>query len=218
MESYVRIVGANIREVGRELYDKETGIHTAIWGVGDHSDGDLWLQTNEFTSDNQTLDRQIKGMTLTHGGDEPEAYECAFSELAKAASEVKIAQPNSKVATIFIGDSVPHGMEGGYDRDDGCPKQVDYKQSLAHLKAVSDIFYFVGCSEEERMTRLQKKLVDPQSPNEKFIQLGNMVEDLPQLLIASIKLTRDIGSFGDYLKQLPGDQAGRIAGYLGSGK
>mgnify|MGYP001582616167 CR=1 FL=1 len=219
MEPYIEVVKNNIREVGRELYNKETGINVAIWGVGDHSDGQLWLQRNDFTSNNQTLDGQIRRITLTHGGDAPEAYECGFSELAKAASKVKAEHPNSKVVAIFIGDSVPHGMEGfreGYRniRDDGCPRQVDYRQSLAHLKAATDIFYFVGCNKDQIMTGLQQKLINPQRPAEKFIPLGNMVGDLPQLLIAAIKQTRDPASMMNYLKQLGGPQANRIAGYL----
>ena len=65
---------------------------------------------------------------------------------------------------------------------------------------------------------LQKTLIDPTKPNERYVPLGSMVGDLPELLIATIKQTRDPAHLADYLKQLgAGDpsKAGRVGGYLG---
>ena len=215
MEPYIQIVRNNIQAVGKELFDKETGINLAIWGIGDHSDGRNWQQTNEFTSNQRTLEEQIGGIIPTNGGDTPEAYECAFRELAQAASEVKARHPQSKIATIFIADSIPHGMEGSRYGDSGCPHQVDYRVTLPHLKATTDLFYLVGCSEEREMERLQRTLISEQSPNEKYIPLRNMVADLPALLIAAITQVRNPVHMQAYLKQLESGQAGRVREYLG---
>lgn len=213
MVPYIKIVQDNILGVGRELFDNETGINLAVWGIGDHFDGRDWLQTNNFTSNTRTLDEQVRGIRPTSGGDIPEAYECLFKELARAASDVKTGHPTSKIAAIIIGDSIPHGMEY-MDGDSGCPAQVDYRITLPHLKATADLVYLVGCSKDSDMVKLQRTLIDEQSPNQKYIPLGSMVTDLPALLIAAITQIRNPAHMEAYLKQLDSGQAGRVMNYL----
>lgn len=221
MEKYLQAVRGNVREVSERLFDEETGINIAVWGVGDHIDGPLWLQTNGFASTYQTLDEQLRKMRVAYGEDAAEAYECAFKRTAMVASKTREKHASSKIAVVFIGDSIPHGMmlpDGSRQReytDNGCPEQVDYRQTLPHLKATTDLLYLVGCSPDAGMTALQRTLINPQSPNERFIPLGDMVSDLPALLIAAIKQARDPVHMEAYLRGLGSGERTRVAGYLG---
>ncbi len=213
MERYIDVVKQNIKAVGEELLEKEKGTHLSVWGIGDHWEGTL-LQTNNYTTSQEEFSKQIGGIHRFDGVDDAEAYECAFKRLAVAAYDDKKNYPGSKIATIFIGDSLPHRMKGQIFSDNGCPDGVDYKQELLKLTSTTDLFYFIGCSDRSMATSLQESLINADDPNQKFIHLGKMVEDVPPLLIAAIKLMRNPVSVQDYLRQLPPGQGGRIAGYL----
>ena len=96
MSSYIGAVQDNIATVAKEVFDQEEGIEAAVWAVGDHTDGPGWLEKNDPTNNYQELKRQIDSIQPTHGGDAPEAYECAWNQLARYTSDLKGENPGVK--------------------------------------------------------------------------------------------------------------------------
>ena len=136
-----------------------------------------------------------------------------LESISKIHVGFKRRKARSKVAVFFIGDSVPHGAKELQHEDNGCPEQVNYQRALAALKASADKFSFVSCGGDEYMNRLQRKFIDDNNPNESFLDLGTMVNDLPELAIAAIKEVRSPKAKEAYLKRLEladGSKAGRI--------
>jgi hypothetical protein len=177
-------------------------------GVGDHCDGANVLQMYALTADAAEAQGSIDSIVGTHGGDEPEAYECMAVALAK---RLPVESAGRKRAVVLVGDSVPHGMN-----NDPCENNVDYAAAFEALKTLCDAFYLVGC--EPQMYSQQRKLIDPKKKDrEQFIPLGKMVDVLPTLLAALAKKTESEKALVDYLKlverQNP-DAARKVSGLL----
>jgi len=228
MNKHIDAVYEKVKEVGKELFINEQGINMALWGVGDHGEyfgpeefmqahtfkSGMYLQSNIFTSGTNSLETAIGNLERTSGGDIPEAYECALKAAGEDIYRLKNEKPGSNFATVLIIDSIPHGMNQTIYTDRGCPDGVDYKKSLLDLSLVSNYFWVVGCSEDKDMIELQKQLINPQDPHQKFIQLGDMSKDLHYLIIAGVKQMRNPQSALDYLKALPADTSKRVSEYL----
>lgn len=208
MDSYIGVVRDNIGDVTKVLLDGKTDLRLSINGIGDHCDGQDWIQMYALSSDPAEVRGSIEDIVMTSGGDEPEAYECLALQLAQ-----RIPRDSNlrKRAVVLIGDSVPHGLT-----DACCVKGVDYQEAFRALKAVCDGFYWVGC--EEHMYARQRRLIDRNGSKEKFIPLGDMVEVLPDLLIALTKKSQSEKALAEYLTQLNPGTAQKIYGLLGSGR
>ena len=115
---------------------------------------------------------------------------------------------------MLVADSVPHGM-----MDAECRHAGSYQDAFEALKTLTDGFYFVGC--EPQMYSLQRELIDPaRKDKEQFISLGDMVDVLPELLIALSKKTVSEKALQQYLEKLGLENpngAKKIFGLLTSG-
>jgi hypothetical protein len=207
MEPYIEEVRNNIAQVTDALLDGKSDIRLSINGVGDHCDGSDVLQMYALTNDASEASGSIDSIVMTHGGDEPEAYECGALALAK---RLPTESAGRKRAVVFVGDSYPHGMKDG-----PCVNGVDYEKAFEALKTVCDGFYFVGCNQQNY--HLQKQLINPGTGREQFIPLGKMVDVLPTLLVALAKKTESEKALADYMKLVEEQKpeiAGKIRGLL----
>ncbi len=202
MESYITTVKENIDLVNRELLTDKNDVRISINGVGDHCDGPDYLQLYGLSSTPAEIRGALESIVMTNGGDEPEAYECAALALAQRIPKESIGR---KRAVVLIGDSYPHGIE------DTASCGVDYKAAFNALKTLVDGFYFVGC--EPQNYNRQRRLVS-NNGKEFHIPLGDMVDVLPQLLIALAKKTQSPLALANYLKTLGNDEAAAIRGFL----
>ena len=208
MASYVNEVRDNLAQVTDALLDGKSDVRISVNGVGDHCDGANVLQMYVLTSDAAEAQGSIDSIVMTHGGDDPEAYECAALALAKRLPEESAGR---KRAVVLVGDSVPHGMVDG-----PCERNVDYATAFKAMKTLCDAFYFVGC--EPQMYGQQRKLIDSgRKDREQFIPLGKMVDVLPTLLAALAKKAESEKALADYLA-LVGESnpeaAQKVAGLL----
>ncbi|MBI2662430.1 VWA domain-containing protein [Candidatus Woesearchaeota archaeon] len=205
MRSYITIVRENVDIVNSSLLDGKNDIRISINGVGDHCDGDNCLQMYALSNDPVEIRSALEKIVMTNGGDEPEMYECAALALAQ---RLLVESPNRKCAVVLIGDSYPHGI-----RDALCERGVDYHQAFTAMKILTDSFYFVGCA--QRNYSIQRELVKDNG-REYFIPLGNMIDVLPELLVALVRKTESPSALADYLKLLETGQASKIHGLLGN--
>lgn len=206
MGSYIEVVRDNIATVTDELL--KTGMRISINGIGDHCDGENWMQMYNLSTNADEVRGALESIAMTNGGDTPEAYECLALALAQ---RIPTESAGRKRAVVLVADSVPHGM-----MDDSCPMNVDYQRAFAAMKTVCDGFYFVGCNQS--MYKQQRTLIDSSKPErEQFIPLGSMVDVLPNLLVALAKKTESAKALTEYLKSLDAGKAQKIVGLLGKG-
>jgi hypothetical protein len=208
MDAYISEVRENLAQVTDALLDGKSDVRISMNGVGDHCDGANVLQMYALTADAGEAQGSIDSIMGTHGGDEPEAYECMAVALAK---RLPVESAGRKRAVVLVGDSVPHGMI-----DEPCKNGVDYAAAFEALKTLCDAFYFVGC--EPQAYSQQRKLIDAgRKDREQFIPLGKMVDVLPTLLAALAKMAESEKALVEYLKlvehQNP-DAAKKISGLL----
>ncbi|MBI2666589.1 VWA domain-containing protein [Candidatus Woesearchaeota archaeon] len=209
MGEYIEIVKDNIAKVTDAILGN--GTRLSINGIGDHCDGEDWLQMYQLNSNSAEAKRALESIAMTGGGDEPEAYECLALALAQ---RLPAESAGRKKAVVLVADAYPHGM-----KDEPCERGVDYKTAFTAMKTVCDGFYLVGCNQNNYA--LQKKIIDSSKPeSEKFIPLGSMVDVLPDLLVALAKKMESAASLGKYMELLRKSDAGKaekIAGLLGKG-
>jgi len=212
MYSSITTVRDNLETVTDALLEESSDIRLSINGIGDHCDGEDWIQMYALSSNPEEVQGAIEAVKMTHGGDEPEAYECLALALAKRLPQESAGR---KRAVVLVADSVPHGMI-----DPECPKAGSYQKAFEALKTLSDGFYLVGCNPQ--MYSLQKNLIDPaRKDKEQFIPLGDMVDILPELLVALAKKTESEKALQKYLDQLKLENpngAQKVYGLLTAGK
>lgn len=211
MHPYIDTVRDNIETVTDALLN-EGSIRLSLNGIGDHCDEGDWLQMYALSNQPEEVQGAIESIRMTHGGDEPEAYECLALALAKRIPQESAGR---KRAIVLVADSVPHGMVDGE-----CSRAGSYEQAFEALKTLSDGFYLVGCAPQ--MYSLQRGLINPEREGrEQFIPLGDMVEVLPELLVALAKKTESEKSLQQYLEKLSLEKpngARKIFGLLTPGK
>ena len=196
MAPYIDVVRRNIDTVTSELLGKGD-VRISVNGMLDHSN-ENWMQDHALSNDADAIKDSIYSIVHTSNTDTPEAYECAALFFSK---RLVIESKDRNKVVVLIGDSVPHGMMHDYNigmYDDGCPFGVDYKQAFTHLHEQCDSFYFVGCGDE--FTQYQQKLVDQNKGQ--FVHLDNMVEVLPELLVAMTRKSQSESAYNDYMHKL----------------
>ncbi|MFC1686925.1 vWA domain-containing protein [Nanoarchaeota archaeon] len=211
MHSYISAVRDNLETVTDALLNEDS-IRLSINGIGDHCDGEDWIQMYALTNSPEETRGAIESIRGTYGGDEPEAYECWALALAKRIPKESVGR---KRAVVLVADSVPHGMI-----DSECSHAGSYQQAFEALKTLSDGFYFVGCNPQ--MYSLQKQLIDPdRKDKEQFISLDDMVDVLPELLVALAKKTESETVLRKYLEKLGLEKpegARKVHGLLTAGR
>lgn len=111
-----------------------------------------------------------------HGGDEPEAAECALLQ----ASEIDFGDIQAKDRTlVLVTDVVAHGM--GLTPDDGCPDQVSWRTAMRSVRNTYGKFVLIGSGGDPGMVPLQKKFFetspgefDPEEVARNFIDLSEI--------------------------------------------
>lgn len=220
MTDCIQQVRTNLEKIIDELLIQEKGIQIMVAGVAEYDDG-YTLQIRPYSDNPEQLKKNMQSIRNGGGGGACQvSLELLFQELNN-----KYISGNNN-ALVIVTDQIAHGQDG----QEPDPK-ADYKIELSRLKEHLKGFYFVSCtgyslhkgSEYGFIVALQKELVSPKSPNEKFIELDD-IGVLPELLIALTKGSLSRKKLDDYLLQLRKSdnllerQAGeKIRGYLAHG-
>lgn len=107
MKPYVSSARQNIGTVTEELLKNNDAVRISVNGIGDHCDGNKWMQRYALSSKPKEVHSAIESIVMTYGGDEPEAYECLALVLTQRLQKESAGR---KRAVVLVGDSVPHGM------------------------------------------------------------------------------------------------------------
>ena len=125
----------------------------------DHGDRSRMHQYSDFVPPTPVGDKilfnSLNNVENASGQDFPEALECTLAEAAK----INFGHIPKKDRTIIVvTDSVAHGM--GHEEDDGCPDQVDWRQSMEDVRETYGNFILIGSGANPRLVDLQKKLFE----------------------------------------------------------
>jgi len=213
MYHYIEKVGSNIEKVGDELLTRENSTYIMVAGVGEYGD-DPTLQIKPYSNNRNNIKHNIQSIRKTCGmhpvlaGTGQVSLELLFQELNKDYIS------GIDNALVIITDQIAHGQDTTVPN----PK-ADYRRELSNLKKHLKGFYFVSCTENDVIMNLQKQLVNPLDPNEKFIKFDDF-NILTELLIALTKKSISNDEFDDYMNRLKRSTnsdkiaAEKIRGYL----
>jgi Mg-chelatase subunit ChlD len=165
MRPWIQNVREKIDYLAQGLF-RLMDIRIGLVGIGDHCDGNLMLQSYPFTDQLEELQRSIRAIRGTSGGDYPEAFECFFKHLNEDPRWAPA--PERATVLVLITDSVPHGVGGSGDA--GCPAKVDARAEIARLLGRLRSFYLVNCGNQQATIAIQKTLVTSENY---FLQLDN---------------------------------------------
>lgn len=125
----------------------------------DHSDRHLESQEIDFIQPSEAGDKILCSsadqIIPANGGDFPEAIECAL----KGACEVNFAHVKKEDRTlILMTDSIPHGMAGYQERDNGCPHQISWRSSMKSVRETFGSFVLIGSGCDPEIATFQKTM------------------------------------------------------------
>lgn len=172
-----RIIATHLRKTSGYLMSVLNTIdptsQIAFMYCSDHCDGQNFIQPVDYLSPDKTGDKALYS-TLKHvrdasGGDAAEAWECALME----ACDLKFGAATKK-HLYLVTDVVGHGM--GMDNDDGCPKQIKWKDAVEKVYDTFDTFEVIGCGDDANTFNLQKKFVKPERVDYDLIDLSKIPE------------------------------------------
>ncbi|PIZ51290.1 hypothetical protein COY27_04155 [Candidatus Woesearchaeota archaeon CG_4_10_14_0_2_um_filter_33_13] len=231
MASVISRVKESAGYIGRELLEADKGIEVCVLGVGDHCDRTeleragvrmlgTYGQDNSFTRNTSALTGQVSGLINTHGGDEPEAYECLAADLSTRIMDAKKVAPTTKQVVIMFGDAMPHGTQsrsfsvGGYNysfADDGCPNQKGPNQLVA-LATVADYTYMVGCGGTTGEEVFRQGTYEPTKVTGRstFVRFDEAKTILPEAIVGMVQKVRGPETYQKFLDQLAGPTADKV--------
>ena len=217
--------------IGTELFNNpdKGEIRMGISVVRDHKDP-LYFEQGVLRNTHRELEADISAIRCFGGDDLPEAYECAWLDLAR---NIPTLSGQRKRVVVFAGDAIPHGLLGNAQSgvrvsnyyDNGCPSNVDYRTAWRALTTAANLTLFVGChrdtyTNETEMERAQRSIVDATKADQKYIPLAQ-IGDISALVMAATRIVQSPTAAREYIARLQLEDRGRatrIAGYFGVGK
>lgn len=206
MNPCIEAVRNNLATITNNLLTK-TGTNIMVAGVGEYTDAPYTTQIRDFTTNPQTLKRNLESIKNTGGGGACQvSLEILWQELNNS-----YITPGQKYVMIVTTDEIAHGQ----DRQEPHPR-ANYRQELNKLRPHLTGFCIVSCTENQRTIELQKQLLNPTSDFERHIPLKNMMDLeylLPDLFVAITDEAFEPGSGIAYVERqisLPGTSQKRI--------
>lgn len=161
-----REIGMAVTKAAGHMHSMLAGLSTAVAIAfqlfSDHTDGPgLFQEANYTTPDDlgaKILQASIAMIKPAYGDDEPEAIECA---LRRATQYSFGTVPQARRHLILVTDQVAHGM-GYTGRDNGCPDQRDWRDSLRAVHETFGSFTMIASGNDTSIFTLQKQLFTPE--------------------------------------------------------
>lgn len=220
MHHCIEQVRANLSKIVDNLMKNEN-INIMFAGVGEYCDHPHTLQIKDFTNNPNILKKNIESIVDTGGGGPCQvSLELFWQELNR-----KYIIEGRKYVMVVTSDQIAHGQDNSMSEP-----RADYKKELSRLRPFLSGFYFVSCTSDKTIIKLQKDLLNLSSPYEKHLLLKDMLslsEILPDLLVTvtkeSISPGRGIEYINEQLKLHFGDKKRikglkKIKGMLTEGK
>lgn len=132
-----------IEEVVQGLNTPSTGTLLSFVAYKNHGDeclcdGERPFIATSWSNDSKEILKPLHKITSAGGGDGLTALEDVFDYLVRNVEW----QPGAKKAIVVIGDMPPHGV---VDSITHCPRQLDYRRSIASMKELGITVYSVFC-------------------------------------------------------------------------
>lgn len=167
-----------------------------------------WLLHSDFTLDAATVAQASADITLSNGGDIPEAYSRGLYEAAALAW-----RPEAKKIIIFFGDSTDHPVDPGRDEILGTADDLTMASVLAQLKAQDISVIAIHTRNDAEV--VQQFNVISQATQGTTVPLHS-AESSSQVIKASIKgaLSKPasmavVGDYADWISMGVDDSGGR---------
>ncbi|KMZ60665.1 hypothetical protein ZOSMA_5802G00010 [Zostera marina] len=137
MKNVIRTTANAATDIVEDIQSNVPDTRFSVATVGDYSplftdsaDKRTWLLNTDFTFSAKEIEKAAHNISLTSGGDLPEAYSRGLYE----ASELNWRKGAKKIV-IFFGDSIDHPIDPGRDEILGTADDLNMQQVLAILKA-----------------------------------------------------------------------------------
>lgn len=137
MEKFINTTADASEKIVSDIQSIAPNTRFAVAAVSDYSplftpdtDKRTWLLLTDFTYKGAEVANATKSISLTNGGDTPEAYVRGLYE----ASEMTWRQDAKKIL-IFFGDATAHQIDPGRDETLGTSDDLNMDAVIANLKA-----------------------------------------------------------------------------------
>eukprot|EP00747_Dinoflagellata_sp_TGD_P181742 gnl/TRDRNA2_/TRDRNA2_35671_c0_seq1.p1 gnl/TRDRNA2_/TRDRNA2_35671_c0~~gnl/TRDRNA2_/TRDRNA2_35671_c0_seq1.p1 ORF type:complete len:1182 (+),score=229.14 gnl/TRDRNA2_/TRDRNA2_35671_c0_seq1:41-3586(+) len=138
MSSCLEMVKGKIKELSTRLLRDIPGLEIGLIAHGDYCDrnSSYLVKTMSFSSDPVAIEKWVRSVGPTSGGDAPEAYEIALREAARTFAW----KPEARKVLALIGDEVPH--EAGFPEN---TDNVDWNAEVERLAGLGVRCFGVQC-------------------------------------------------------------------------
>jgi len=146
-----------------------------FWSDHEHTERDATMREDiDFAFPNKegakTIYSTAKSIRCpTYGNDHPEAFECAL----KAACEIDFGPDVVEKHLYLISDEVAHGMNSPMT-DRGCPRRVNWRDSLASVHKTFDTFEVIGVAARRATAECQRQFIAEDRLKYDFIDLSHL--------------------------------------------
>lgn len=161
-------------------------------------DGENPFFASSFTSDPEQIKLELEKVRNGGGGDGLTALECVFHHLNTKTEWLASA---TKIV-VLIGDMPPHGV---IDQIGKCPKEHNYQDEIAKMKAKGIKVYSVFCFEENslissRIQQVKNFFKDTASKTDgRYLELAE-IEEIVDLLTGICM--KETGHLNEFIKDL----------------
>jgi len=145
MSSYIKSAQENILAISSDIHARrgqQCSIRFALVKYRDHppQDSTFVTETFAFTTNIETMKKNVDTMAASGGGDGPEAVTAALHEVNNLEW-----RPNATKVCVLISDAPPHGLgEDGDGFPQGCPLGYDPVVICKDMAAKGIVVYAVG--------------------------------------------------------------------------
>ena len=146
MGPYINEVKKKVLEIIRTIKKEELchRLRVGLVSYRDHPPEDMTFVTRkcELTPDTAKIEKNVREMSATGGGDGPEAV----ADALYTANRMEYLTESAKVV-VLIGDAPPHGVEAD-DRWSRCPEGILWEDELRFSFDKGIVVHTVGCYPE----------------------------------------------------------------------
>ncbi len=201
MYRYLKTVRAKLRQIAADVAVSHRNGRIGVIAFGDYCDAKRTyvVDHHPLTDDVDAIQRYVKKVRRTRGGDIPEAVE----EALHTATGLDWRDHCPRVA-VLVGDAPPHGVEDSRSKCENGHFYIKEAHALHHQQVV---VYTVQCGNYAPTTTAFKKIAEITGGRHLPLE---RIDDLPEIIVAACK--HRTGDLAGYIARL--EKEGRSTGRL----